>query len=107
MAKKYSREAALRSYNDYVLLRRLRLQNVTESVSSMIWWIVIFGGLVNLILSWLFVVPHKSLHILMNALLGALIGALIFLIIVLDFPFRGWFKVSAEPFETTYEQLMK
>ena len=99
--------SALRSYNDYIMLRRLRMQTITKSVSVMIWWVVIFGGLVNLILSWLFVVPHKSLHILMNALLGALIGALVFLIIVLDFPFRGWFKVSSEPFEITYQQLMK
>lgn len=40
-------------------------------------------------------------------MLGALIGALVFLIIVLDFPFRGWFKVSSDPFEITYQQLMK
>ena len=98
---------ALRSYNDYILLRRQRLQNVSNGVSEMIWWVVFFGGLINLILSWLFVVKNRSLHILMNALLGALIGALIFLIIVLDQPFRGWFKVSSEPFETTYQQLMK
>jgi hypothetical protein len=99
--------SALHNYNDYILLRRLRLQNVTKGVSVMIWWVILFGGLVNLILSWLFVVTHKSLHILMNALLGALLGALVFLIIVLDFPFRGWFKVSSEPFEVTYQQLMK
>lgn len=98
---------ALKSYNDYVVLRRLRLQNVTTGVPVMIWWVVFFGGLVNLILSWLFVVKNISLHILMNGLLGALIGALIFLIIVLDFPFRGWFKVSSEAFEVTYQQLMK
>ena len=73
----------------------------------MIWWVVFFGGLINLVLSWLFVVAHRSLHILMNALLGALIGALIYLIIVLDHPFSGWFKVSSEPFEITYQQLMK
>ncbi len=99
--------SCLRSYNDYMLLRRLRVQNVTKGVSHMIWWVVFFGGLVNLMLSWLFVVKNKSLHMLMNALLGALIGALIFLIIVLDFPFRGWFRVSAEPFEIAYQQLMK
>ena len=51
--------------------------------------------------------PKKSLHILMNGLLGALIGALIFLIIVLDHPFSGWFKVSSGPFEISYQQLMK
>jgi hypothetical protein len=105
--QKIAHASALRSYNDYILLRRLRLQNVTKGVSVMIWWVIFFGGLVNLILSWLFVVTHKSLHILMNALLGALLGALVFLIIVLDFPFRGWFKVSSEPFEVTYQQLMK
>lgn len=99
--------AALHSYNDYLLLRRLRLQNVTKGVSELIWWVILFGGLINLILSWLFVVTHRTLHILMNALLGALIGALIFLIIVLDRPFSGWYKVSSEPFEITYQQLMK
>lgn len=99
--------SALRSYNDYILLRRLRIQNVTKGVSEMIWWVVFFGGLINLVLSWLFVVKNKSLHILMNALLGALIGALIFLILVLDHPFSGWFKVSSEPFVITYQELMK
>jgi Protein of unknown function (DUF4239) len=99
--------AALHSYNDYILLRRLRLQNVTKGVSELIWWVILFGGLINLVLSWLFVVTHRTLHILMNALLGALIGALIFLILVLDRPFSGWYKVSPEPFEITYQQLMK
>jgi hypothetical protein len=99
--------SALRSYNDYIQLRRLRIQNATKGVAVMIWWVIFFGALINLILSWLFVVKNTSLHVLMNGLLGALIGALIFLIIVLDFPFRGWFKVSSEPFETSYQQLMK
>jgi hypothetical protein len=89
-----------------VVLRRLRIQNVKVD-SHMIWWVIFFGGLANLMLSWLFVVKNKALHVLMNALLGALIGALIFLILALDSPFRGWFKVSSQPFETTYRQLMK
>lgn len=106
-SQKIIHASALKSYNDYILLRRLRIQNVTKGVPVMIWWVVFFGAMINLILSWLFVVKNISLHILMNGLLGALIGALIFLIIVLDFPFRGWFKVSSEPFEISYQQLMK
>jgi hypothetical protein len=99
--------SAVNAYNQYIQLRRQRIQIATKGVSYMIWWVVVFGALVNLILSWLFVVKNTSLHLLMNGLLGALIGALIFLIIVLDYPFRGWFRVSAESFETMYEQLMK
>ena len=99
--------ASLRSFDEYIQYRRQRIQNVTKGVSSMIWWVVFFGGLVNLMLSWLFVVKNKPLHVLMNALLGALIGALIFLIIVLDFPYRGWFRVNSEPFEIAYQQMMK
>jgi hypothetical protein len=98
---------AIHTYNTYIQLRRQRIQNITKGVAVMIWWVVFFGALINLILSWLFVVRNVSLHILMNGLLGALIGALIFLIIVLDFPFRGWFKVSSESFEISYQQLMK
>lgn len=99
--------SCLYSYNEYIVLRRLRLENVTREIPYMIWWVIVFGGLINLILSWLFVAKKKSLHVLMNALLGALIGALVFLIIVLDYPFKGWFRVSSEPFEITYQQLMK
>jgi hypothetical protein len=99
--------SSVHTYESYIQLRRLRLQNVSKGIAVMIWWVVFFGALINMILSWLFVVKNMSLHILMNGLLGALIGALIFLIIVLDFPFRGWFKVSSEPFETSYQQLMK
>lgn len=106
-AQKIIHSTSLRSYGEYMSLRRQRIQNVDKGVANMIWWVVFFGGLVNLMLSWLFVIKNKSLHILMNGLLGALIGALIFMIIVLDFPFRGWFSVSAEPFETSYQQLMK
>ena len=99
--------SVLRTYNDYIQLRRLRIQSVTKGVAVMIWWVVFFGALINLILSWLFVVNKTSLHILMNGLLGALIGALIFLIIVLDNPYQGWFKVSSDPFKITYKQQMK
>jgi len=106
-AQKIIHAACLYSFNEYIELRRLRIQSVKGGISYMIWWVVFFGGLVNLMLSWLFVVKNKALHVLMNALLGALIGALIFLIAVLDFPFRGWFRVSSEPFEITYQQLMK
>jgi hypothetical protein len=106
-SQKIIHTACLHNFNEYVELSRLRMENVNRGVSYMIWWVVLFGGLVNLMLSWLFVVKNRSLHVLMNALLGALIGALIFLIVVLDFPFRGWFRVSSEPFEITYQQLMK
>ena len=105
--QKIIHSSSIITYNQYILLRRQRIQNVKKGVAVMIWWVVFFGALINLILSWLFVVKNVSLHILMNGLLGALIGALIFLIIVLDYPFRGWFKVSSEPFEISYQQVMK
>jgi hypothetical protein len=105
--QKILHNACLMSYNRYIHARRERIQTVTKGVPHMIWWVVFFGAMINLMLSWLFVVKNKPLHVLMNALLGALIGALIFMIIVLDHPFQGWFRVSAEPFEITYDQLMK
>jgi len=105
--QKIVHNSSLMQYNAYIALRRLRIENVTREVPHMIWWVVFFGALINLVLSWLFVVKNRPLHVLMNALLGALIGSLIFLIITLDFPFKGWFRISPEPFETAYEQLMK
>jgi hypothetical protein len=105
--QKIVHNSCLIKYNEYIDLRRLRIENVTREVPYMVWWVVFSGALINLILSWVFVVKKKGLHVLMNALLGALIGSLIFLIITLDFPFKGWFRISSEAFETAYRQLMK
>ena len=105
--QKIVHNSCLMQYNEYIGLRRVRIENVTKEIPYMVWWVVFFGALINLILSWLFVVKNRTLHVLMNALLGALIGSLIFLIITLDFPFKGWFRIGSEPFETTYQQLMK
>ena len=105
--QKIVHNSCLIQYNQYISLRRLRIENVTREVPYMIWWVVFFSALINLILSWLFVVKNGALHVLMNALLGALIGSLIFLIITLDFPFKGWFRITSEPFETAYQQLMR
>lgn len=97
----------LDQFNEFAQIRRRRLISVTEGLPSLMWWVIIGGGLLNLFLSYLFVVENKLLHVLLNAILGAVVGILVFLIVAMDYPFRGEFSIEPTAFQNVYDQLMK
>lgn len=97
----------LSQFNVLAEIRRRRLISVAEGLPPMLWWVIIFGGLLNLFLSFLFVMRNNFLHVLLNLVLGAMVGTLVFLIAAMDHPFRGEFSVSPEAYQNVYDQLMK
>ena len=90
---------ALDKLNDVLALRRLRLTSVSTGLPATLWWVVIIGAMLNLVLCWFFTVDRLGLHLTLVGLLATFIGLVIFLIAAMDNPFRGAFSVSAEPYE--------
>ena len=43
----------LRQYNTKVELGRARLANVSKGLPAVLWWVVAFGALMNIILIWM------------------------------------------------------
>jgi hypothetical protein len=93
--------------NQLVIARNLRLQGVEAGLPAAVWYIILFGGLLNLIINWFFVTDRFRVHILMNVLFSALLGSLIALVAAMDNPFRGDFSVSPAPFESVYEHMSR
>jgi hypothetical protein len=97
----------LRQFNRLVELSGLRLQSVTSGLPSTMYGVIVIGAILNLVVSWFFVVENARLHSWLNVVMAALLGLLVFLIAAMDNPFRGEFSVGPDAFEVVRSQLMK
>jgi Protein of unknown function (DUF4239) len=95
----------LRQYNIKVEFGRARLSNVTTGLPSVLWWVVAFGALMNIILIWMQDM-EIHVHLILGGVLASILGAVIFLIAELDHPFRGEVSIGPESIERVYETVM-
>ena len=96
---------ALREFNHLVELRRSRLANVTTGLPSVLWWVVAFDALMNIILIWIQDM-EIHVHMILGAVLASILGVVIFLIAALDNPFRGKVSVGPDSIALVYESLL-
>ncbi len=93
-------------FNRYSEIRLHRLAHVTAGLSVTLWYVVFIGGWVSIIMTYFFEYPCIRLHITMTALMSAFIGLLVFLIVDMDWPFRGDFSVSPEPLQMILDKML-
>ena len=97
----------LYQFNRLIELNVLRQQSVKNGLPTTMYMVIIIGALLNIIVSWLFIVENFKLHGVLNMLMAALLGLLVFLIAAMDNPFRGEFSVGPDAFKFVRDQLMK
>jgi Protein of unknown function (DUF4239) len=90
----------LGAFNNTVEHRRTRMQNVTTGLPDTLWYVVIFGALLNIFIPWFLVYDRQIIQDLMIVVMASTIGLLIFMMGAMDNPFRGEFSVSSEAFES-------
>ncbi len=88
---------ALNQYNGLVEARRHRLATVDDGLPSSLWTVIILGVLINLVITWLFVIRNRHLDVLMNILVSVALGSVLAFIIAMDNPYRGELSVSPDP----------
>ncbi|MFC4123475.1 bestrophin-like domain [Nocardia rhizosphaerae] len=86
--------------------RRHRINATKGGIPDVLWWTILVGGAVNLVLLCLFDLG-KHAHLVLGGLFAFFLGAMIFLIAALDYPFRGDLSVSSEPFQSVYLNVIK
>ncbi len=96
----------LSKYNEMLTYRRNRLASVATGLPETLWWVVVVGALVNLVIPWFLIYDRKFIQYLMIFMMAFTIGLLIFLMAAMDNPFRGEFSVSADAFRLVH-QMMK
>ena len=96
----------LRQFNNLIEIRRSRLANVTTGLPPVLWWVVAFGALLNIMLIWMQDM-ERHVHLILGGLLASILGAVIFLIAELDNPFRGEVSIGPDSIELAYKIEMK
>jgi Protein of unknown function (DUF4239) len=97
----------LREFNQLMFLRQMRIESVSQALPLSVWLVAVLGGIINIMVTWLFLIPKMRVHVALTTLFAALTGLLIFLMAAVDNPYRGSVSVSADAFELVYGELMK
>jgi hypothetical protein len=79
--------------------RRTRLVAAEESLPSVLWVVLIVGGIVVVGFAYLFGMENTWAHALMVVALAGVIALVLFTIAALDHPFTGGARVGPEAFE--------
>ncbi len=98
---------ALTQFNKLLTQNSLRLQSVKSGLPITMYMVIIIGALLNIIVSWLFVIDNTRLHSLLNITMAGLLGLLVFLIAVMDYPFRGEYSIQPDGLEFVRDNVMK
>jgi hypothetical protein len=79
---------ALRTFDEFIDRRHARIQASRTSVPAVMWYVVILGAVLNVLVLWLFDLTRTT-HFILGGVLTLFIGVVIYMVAVLDQPFRG------------------
>ena len=79
--------------------RRTRLVQAEESIPTVLWVVLVAGGIVAVGFTYLFGLEHTESHALMVASLAGVIALVLFTIGVMDHPFSGGARIEPGAFE--------
>jgi Protein of unknown function (DUF4239) len=86
--------------------REKRIAKSKSALGPDIWFVILLGAFFMLCINFLFGAT-LSMHIILMVFLSAVISSIIFLIVALNFPFRGEFGVSPEAFQSVLTRIIK
>jgi Protein of unknown function (DUF4239) len=79
--------------------RRERLLESEEGLPSILWFVLLVGGIVVVGFTYLFGLENDTSHILMVTALALIISLVLFTVAALDYPFKGDVRVGPDAFE--------
>jgi hypothetical protein len=97
----------LKRLNDLAQYRRLRIFAGNDTVPSAVWLVLLVGGVFTVSYTFFFGMRNIRAQYVIAATLTVTITLILFLIYVLDHPFTGTSKVSAEPLQEVMEIMQK
>lgn len=92
--------------NAFVEARRQRAYGVEKGLPVELWYVVIIGAVLSIVLTWLFALERLGIHLILSGILAMFIGVTVFLIAAMDNPFRGTLSISPEAFEIVLKTVM-
>ena len=90
-------EEAIALYNSALSNRSARISAVSDGLAPELWWVLILGVIIIIIMTW-FISSGIILHIILTIFITAGLVSLLFLIVALNYPFRGDFGLQSDAF---------
>ena len=98
---------SLKRLNNLAQYRRLRIFAGNDTVPLAVWLVLLAGGVITISYTYFFGMKNIRSQYLMTAALTVTITLILVLIYILDHPFTGASRVSAEPLKQVMEVLQR
>jgi len=98
---------AVGKFNELVMLRRMRMMSIGNSLPTTIWIVCIAGALICISFFWFLIMEDYKIQLILTMLCSFFIGTMLFLIVMMDNPYTGEIAISPESFELVQSELMK
>ena len=98
----------LKTLNDLYRARASRLSAVEGHIPDVVWWIILFGGMITTGFTYLFGFHNFRMHLVMTASVAASLVLVVVLILAMDWPFRGEVSIKPDAFiktQTSWSEL--
>jgi hypothetical protein len=89
----------LRSFNQLIQCRRMRLDAVGGRLSGIMWLVIWIGAAISIAIGYLFHLEDFKLHAVLIGLMGAFLGIVVFLIAANDRPFTGAMSITPDAYQ--------
>jgi hypothetical protein len=84
--------------------RRERLLYIEEGIPTVLWVVLILGGVITVGFTYLFGLQNTLVHLLMVAALAMIISLSLFTVAALDYPFKGDIRIHPAAYENDLER---
>ena len=84
--------------------RRERLLAANEGLATILWVVLIGGGVITIAFTYLFGLENTVVHTLMVAALAMILSLSLFTVAALDYPFKGDVRIHPAAFEQVLER---
>ncbi len=96
---------ALTLVQDFDEYRALRLLEVREGIPSILWIVMIVGGVITICFTYLFGMRTPHLHVVMVVALTVVLALILYTIRALEYPFDGIVQVKPVAFEAFLDKI--
>jgi hypothetical protein len=98
-------DATLQASDRYLELRASRLSHVGAGVPALVWLVLIVGAVLSVAITYCFSLSSFWGHVVLTVILAGFLSLLIFLVLMMDYPYRGEFAVGPGAFELARERM--
>lgn len=91
--------SAILMFQEIMSLRIARMGYVVYGLAPELWWVLILGVIVVIFMSFFLYMENFTMQAIMTGLCAGILVSLLFLVVALNFPYRGDFGLDSLPFQ--------